>query len=343
MKHIGFDIDSTTTHISVLNARGREILHTKVATREADLVAFIRSVSGAKQVALEESQMADMVTRMIEPHATKVIRCLPQHNRLISQSEKKCDREDARNLAELLYLGKLKEVHHAPWAYRQLREGVRAYWTASRDLARAKSRLKAFYLFNGVHCEGEKVYSVRYRAGFMQELEKRSGNKSLVEELYQYMGYCRTRKAAHIKILRELVKGFRQEARNLETHPGIGFIGACTLIAYLEDGWRFKNKRRLWQYCGVGVRRHESRDKGVRGASRKGNRYVKNVVMTAAAAIASYRKADNALTKMWRAGVEAGVPEARMKRNLARKVAVLAQRSLRSKKGYDDDRVVTTQ
>jgi transposase len=343
MKHIGLDVHSTTTHISVFSDRGREILHTKVATREADLVAFMESVSGPKQVVLEESQMADWVTRIIEPYATKVIRCLPQHNRLISQSENKYDREDARNLAELLYLNKLKAVHHAPWVYRQLREGVRAYWTASRDMARAKSRLKAFYLFNGVHCTGEKVYSSRYRAGFLQQVEKRSGNKRLLEQLYLHMDFCRARKAAHIKILRELVESFEQEVRCLKTHPGIGFIGACTLIAYLENGWRLKNKRKLWQYCGVGVRRHESKGIGHRGASRKGNRYLKNVVMTAAAAIASRRKADNALTRRWLAGVEAGIAPDRMKRNLARKVAVLAQRSLRFKEGYDDDRVVTTQ
>ncbi len=343
MKHIGFDIHSTTTLISVLNNRGREVLHTEVATRETDLVAFMMSVPGAKQVALEESQMADMVTRIVSPHATKVIRCLPQHNRLISQSEKKYDREDARNLAELLYLGKLKAVHHAPWGYRQLREGVRAYWTASRDLARSKSRLKAFYLFNGVHCVGEKVYSLKRRADFTQELEKRSGNGHLLKELYSYLDCCRRRKAAHIKVLRELVKDFDRDVRNLKTYPGIGFIGACTLISYLEDGWRFSNKRKLWQYCGVGLRRHESAGKGHRGASRKGNRYLKNVVLTAAAAIASRREADNALTKMWRAGVEAGIPEARMKRNLARKVAVVNQRCLRFKERYDDDRVTTTQ
>jgi transposase len=272
-----------------------------------------------------------------------VIRCLPQHNRLISQSENKYDREDARNLAELLYLNKLKAVHHAPWAYRQLREGVRAYWTASHDMARAKSRLKAFYLFNGIHCQGEKVYSSRYRAGFLQQMEKRSGNKRLVEQLYLHLDFCRARKSTHIKILRELVESSKQEVRYLKSHPGIGFIGACTLIAYLENGWRLKNKRKLWQYCGVGIRRHESKGIGRRGASRKGNRYLKNVVMTAAAAIASRRKVDNALTKWWRAGVEAGIPPDRMKRNLARKVAVLAQRSLRFKEGYNDDRVVTTQ
>jgi hypothetical protein len=84
MKHIGFDVDSTTTHISVFSERGREILHTKIATREADLVAFMRSIPGPKRVTLEESQMADFVTRIIEPYAAKVIRCLPQHNRSAS-------------------------------------------------------------------------------------------------------------------------------------------------------------------------------------------------------------------------------------------------------------------
>jgi transposase len=342
MKHIGFDIDSTTTHISVFSERGREILHTKIPTREADLVAFMMSVAGPKRVALEESQMADFVTRAIEPYAAKVIRCLPQHNRLISESEHKYDRADARALAELLFLNKLKEVHHAPWAYRQLREGVRAYWAASRDLSRNKSQLKAFYLFNGIHCTGEKVYASRHRAAFKKMAEKRSVNMPILEQLYLHLDFCRNRKAAHIKILKELIHSYQQDDRNLKTYPGVGVIGSASFIAYLENGWRLKNKRKLWQYCGVGVRRHESAGKGRRKASRQGNRYLKNAVMTAAATISNRRIADNALTKIWRAGIAAGVPGDRMKRNMARKVAVLVQRSLRFKEEYRDDRVTTT-
>jgi len=342
MKHIGFDIDSTTTHISVFSERGREILHTKIATREADLVAFMMSIPGPKRVTLEESQIADFVTRIIQPYATKVIRCLPQHNRLISESEHKYDRADARSLAELLFLNKLKEVHHAPWEYRQLREGVRAYWVASRDLSRTKSQLKAFYLFNGVHCTGEKVYASRYRVAFTKQIEKRSANMQILAQLYLQLDFCRTKKAAHIKILKELAGHFKEDERNLKTYPGIGLIGACSLIAYLENGWRLKNKRKLWQYCGIGVRRHESAGKGHRKASRQGNRYLKNAVMTAAATIANRRMADNTLTKLWRAGIVAGAPGDQMKRNIARKVAVLAQRSLRFKEEYHDDRVAAT-
>ena len=342
MKHIGMDVDSTNIHISVFSDRGREIRHTHVPNREADLVAFVLSIPGPKQVALEECQMADFVTRILEPHVTKVVRCLPQHNRLISESENKYDREDARCLAELLYLNKLKAVHHAPWEYRQLREAVRCYWKVSRHLTRCKNQLKAFYLFNGIHCTGEKVYSTRYRARFIEQIEKRSGNKNLLRQLYGQMDFYRTSKAQHIKILKDVATPLQQNVRCLRTHPGIGFIGSCTLTAYLENGWRIRNKRKLWQYSGVGIRRHESNGTGHRGASRKGNRYVKNAVITAATAISARRNADNALVRMWRAGIEAGVEPDRMRRNLARKVVVIAQRLLRFNEEYDDDRVVTT-
>lgn len=76
-------------------------------------------------------------------------------------------------------------------------------------------------------------------------------------------------------------------------------------------------------------------------ATRKGNRYLKNVLMTAAATIAGRSHSHSALSRMWQAGIAAGVPADRMKRNLARKVAVLAQRCLRFKEGYDDDRIAT--
>jgi transposase len=269
---------------------------------------------------------------------------LPQHNRLISESEKKCDAEDVRVLTELLYMNRLKAVHHSPWAFRQLREGVRAYYTASRDLTRAKSRLKAFYLFNGIHCQGDTVYSSRSRAAYIQQIKKRSGNLHLLNELYRRLDFFRDSKAEHIKTLRELgplLPDGQQVLRRLMTYPGIGFIGACTVAAYVEDGRRLSNKRRLWQYCGLGIRRHESAGTGRQGASRQGNRYLKNVFMTAAAAIAANRNGDNALSRKWIADVGSGQHPARVKRNLARKLAVLTQRSLRTKEEYNDERVRT--
>ena len=78
MKHIGLDVHSTTTHISIFSDRGRKIKNAVIPTRKADLVEFITSIPGPKQVALEESQLADFATWILTPYVTRVIRCLPQ-------------------------------------------------------------------------------------------------------------------------------------------------------------------------------------------------------------------------------------------------------------------------
>ena len=343
MKHIGLDVHSTTTHATVLNNRGRKILQRQIPTREYDLIDFMKSISDPKRVALEESQVSDFVTRMLEPYAEEIIRCQPQHNRLISTSEFKCDSTDSYNLAELLFLNKLKSVHHPDWMYRQLREGVRGYWVSSRDLTQAKNRLKAFYLFNGIQCEGTKVYSKQNRGKYVKRFSSRSGNRTLLELNYQSLDFRREKKARHIRLLRELAKPFQDDVSRLKSIPGIGPIGAYTLLAYLENGWRIPNKRKLWQYCGIGVRKHESNGKGHRGASRKGNRHLKNVLMTAATTIAGRKRSDNALAWRWHARKDVGISSDRLRRDTARKVAVLAHYVLRFKERYSDERILTTQ
>lgn len=341
MKHIGLDVHSTTTVVNVLNDRGRSILRRQIPTREADLVDLLQSIPGPKRVALEESQMADFVARSIAPHVKEVIRCQPQHNRLISEGEDKCDKKDAEKIAELLFLNKLKSVHHPSWMYRQLREGVRCYWISSRDLTMAKNRLKAFYLFNGIHCVGEKAYCKQQQEIYREKLKKRSGNLNLLDLRYRLLETCRENKAAHVRELRNLSAKLKDDVARLASIPGIGFIGACTLLAYLENGWRIPNKRKLWQYCGIGIRRHESNNKGYQGASKKGNRYLKNVLLTAVSSITARRQADNALTKAWHAGRAEGIESSRLRRNMARTIVVLAHRLLRCKEMYNDDRVMT--
>ncbi len=197
-------------------------------------------------------------------------------------------------------------------------------------------------MFNGIHCEGKKVYSRKDRARYRERLHGRLGNLNLLDLHYRNMDFCRDRKAEHIRVLRKVAEGFQEEVQRLRTIPGIGPIGAYTVVAYLEDGWRIPNKRRVWQYCGIGIRRHESAGKGHKRASQTGNRYLKNVLMTAVSSIAARRVPDNALTQRWQAGVAVHVASDRVRRNLARKVVVLAQYLLRFKEQYNDERVVTT-
>lgn len=342
MKHIGLDLSSKTIEACVLDSRGIAILSRKVRSREKDMVDFIESIRGPKRVVIEESQMADWVARCLIPHVDELIRCQPQHNRLISESENKHDKQDALSLAELLYMNKLKPVHHPDPQFRDLRELVRAYWLSSAGVTRVKNQLKSFFLFNGLHCAGEKVYSPAHREHYLSELKIRSGNTELAKLFFKRVEQAREIKAEHILLLRKGSPGVKEELRVLRSIPGIGFIGAMTLVAYLERGWRFHNKRKVWRYSGLSIRRRETAGKGTRSASREGNRHVKNVLMTAVASLETRDENSNALTKMIHEELRQGMDPDRVRRNVARKIVVLAQCLLRSKQEYDDARIAVS-
>lgn len=336
MKHIGMDVHRASTDVVVLNERGREILHRKVETLGPALVELIKSIPGEKRVTLEESQLADVVTRALRPYVVEIIRSQPQHNHLISRSETKDDYPDAYRLAQLLYLHQLKAVHHPDMLYQQLREAVRAYWHSSWELTRAKNQLKAFFLYHGIAYEKEAIYAARHREKFQQAVEQSGANRELAECLWWQMDQAREMKARMVRLLRQASQPVRPAARRLQSIPGIGLIGAATLVAYLEDGWRFHNKRQSWQYANLGVRRHKSDGKGSEGASRQGNRYLKNVLLTAAISVHVSRR-ETALRRLWTRDVEAGKDPRRVRRTVGRKILAVAQHLLRSQQEYQDE------
>jgi transposase len=339
MKHIGLDVHSTTTDICVRNGRGVPVLRDRVNTTPKELLNFITGIKGPKRVVVEEDQMADWVTRLLQPHVDEVIRCQPQYNKLISGSEDKCDRMDAKALSDLLYLNRIKPVHHPEINYRILREAVRAYWVASRDLTRAKNRLKGWYLFNGLYESGRSIYTVRNRGKYLMAMRKEGINTELAELLYEHVDACRQLKAKHILMLRNAARPVKDLVRLLKTMPAIGPISAYTLVSLLEDGWRIPNKRKLWRYAGLSLRRHESKDLGFKGASKTGNRLLKRVAMSAAITIVA-QGSPNGLLALWERDIHQNVNPKRARRNLARKILVIAQHLLRSNEVYIDERII---
>ena len=336
MKHIGMDVHSTTTDVCVRNAKGVIVQRSRIKTKAKELQELVVGIRGHKRVVLEEDQMADWVTRVLEPHVDEVIRCQPQYNKLISKSEDKWDEADAEALSELLYLNRIKPVHHPEVKYRTLREAVRAYWIASHELTRAKNRLKGWFLFNGTHEVGGKVYSLGKRAQRLNGMKRQGCNIELAELLYKKLDYCRQLKADHIRMLRKVARPVKGQVRLLTTMPAIGPISAYTLVSMLEDGYRIPNKRKLWRYCGLSLRSRISRDQGFKGASKTGNRLLKNVVMSAAITVVSHG-GSNGLLALWERDIRKKVDPKRARRNLARKIVVIAQHLLRSQQEYCDE------
>jgi transposase len=339
MKHIGMDVHSSTTDVCVRNGRGTIILRKQIPTSRLELRKLVAGITGPKRVMVEESQFADWVTRALVDHAEEVIRCQPRFDRLIGASEDKRDKTDAESLSDLLYLNRFKPVHHPSLTYRRMRQAVRGHWMASRELTRAKNRIKHCFLGEGLREVGEGIYSVRKRAGNLKRLQEQGGCVELAELLYERMDQSRQLKAKHVHLLRKAAQPVKDLVRRVMTMPAIGRISAYTMVSLLEDGRRLPNKRKLWKYGGMSIWRHESQGTGTQGASPSGNRLLKHVAMSAAITIVA-RGEDNALLRRWERDIRQNVDPKRARRNLARKIVVIAQCLLRSGQEYCDERAM---
>src|ERR1700730_4266931 len=129
-KYIGMDVHKEATTIAVMNAAGKLVMESFVETKAATIVQFIEGLRGELYVTFEEGTWAAWLYDLLKPHVTKVVVCNPRKNALLKTGNKS-DRIDARKLAELLYLNKLKPVYHGEHGVRTLKELSRSYLTIS--------------------------------------------------------------------------------------------------------------------------------------------------------------------------------------------------------------------
>jgi transposase len=72
-------------------------------------------------------------------------------------------------------------------------------------------------------------------------------------------------------------------ARRFEALPGIGWVRAATLLAFLDTPWRFASKQALWRYLGIGLERRRSGNGPERlRVPLRSNRLLKGTILGAA-------------------------------------------------------------
>ena len=163
---------------------------------------------------------------------------------------------DARKLAELLRTGMLRPVYHGEHGLRTLRELARSYQTISKDLTRVMNRLKALYRGWGIACAGTQVYAPRYREEWLKKIEQ-AGLRRRAELLYQQLdGLQALRREIRCEFLTESRK--HKAVKLLRQIPCIGPIRAGLLLALMQTPHRFRSKRQLWTYSGLGIETHDS-------------------------------------------------------------------------------------
>ena len=168
----------------------------------------------------------------------------------------KSDRIDARKLAELLYLNKLNSVYHGEHGIRTLKELVRTYLTITKDVTRVMNRLKALYRSWGIACAHKEVYAPAHRSEWLGKITE-AGVRRRAEHYYQQLDVLRLLRQ---EVRRDLLEEGKKHMawKLLRQIPGIGPIRAALSIALIQTPHRFRTKRQLWTYSGLGLETHDS-------------------------------------------------------------------------------------
>src|SRR5262244_4077203 len=249
-KYIGFDLHQATTVVAVLDAEGKQVLETIVATEAPAVTRLLQAIDGPLHVTFEETTQAAWLYEVVRAHVAEVIVCDPRRNKLLGEGSK-ADKPDARKLAELLRAGMLRPVYHGHEATRQLKELVRGYETLSADTQRMMVRIKAIYRAHGIRTPGSAVYQQRQREQWLQLLTE-PGTRQRVNWLYEELDHLRPlRKQAKMAMVAEGRK--HQAFRLLRTIPQLGPIRCAMLVATVDTPYRFRTKRQLWAYSGLAI------------------------------------------------------------------------------------------
>jgi transposase len=249
-KYIALDLHQGTTVTSVLNAAGRELDSSVIATKAQAILSYLQGFSGPLHVTFEEGTLAAWVYDLVEGRVEELVVCDPRHNALLKEGSK-TDRNDAHKLADLLRTGMLRPVYHGRRSLRPLQELVHGYETLAEDTTRTMNRIKALFRRRGIDCAGRGVYAPKQRASWLEKLQA-GASRLRGELLYAQLDQVRRlRRQARQALLKE--SGKHLVSSRLREIPGLGPLRVARLIAYLQTPHRFRNRRKLWGYVGLGL------------------------------------------------------------------------------------------
>jgi len=122
---IGVDYHKRTSSYHVLNEKGALLRRCKFINDPNLIANFINSFDGPKQLAMEATRSWSLFYDCIQPHVTIFKLGHPKKMKLITQCERKNDKQDAKHIAEMTHRNYLPQAHVTTTPEREIRSLVR--------------------------------------------------------------------------------------------------------------------------------------------------------------------------------------------------------------------------
>jgi transposase len=255
VKYVGLDVHTETISVAVLDAEGKLVMQSVLATRASAILDVLHGLRGTIHLTFEEGTHSAWLYDLLVRRVARVVVCNPRKNALLKAGNKS-DTIDAHKLAELLRAELLSPVYHGENSLRAIQQLGRSYTALTEDTTRVMGRLKAVYRGQAIASAGKKLYGTRHRGEWLAQLSE-SGLRRRAERLYQQLDALQElRREARQELVAESRK--HEAVKRLRTIPFLGPIRAALLVGKVQTPHRFRTKRQFWAYCGLALETRSS-------------------------------------------------------------------------------------
>ena len=327
--YAGIDVSLEYSSVCVVNASGKIVREGKVLSEPDALISWFGSLGlELSRIGLEAGPLSQwlyaamtqvgLVVELLETrHVRKAFEAMPV----------KSDRNDARNIAQLMRLGWYRPVHCKSMSAQE----IRALLTA-RKLIQAKLQDIENSLRGILRGFGLKVGKTTKRSFATRVSELVAGHPALETIAVATL-------AVHMVLLREF-NGFEKrvramslldaKAKLLMSTPAVGPVISLTYASAIDDPSRFASSKRAGPLFGLTPKKYQSGEADYSGRiSKNGDASVREALYEAAHIILTKPIKGCAQLKSWamRIARRAGMNKAKVA--LARKLAVIMLRMLK--------------
>jgi transposase len=317
---IGIDVHCQFCEIAVTDAAGKVVFRERCQSNIPALLQVVDKVRNPRWLVIEEGPLAGWLWRGLQERVERMVVSEPRRNRLISQDGDKDDDLDAEKLAGLLRSGHVKEVHQVESLERAVfKEQVALYHFRVRQRVRESLRLSWLFRQHGVMIREKAYVASAARPALLARLPANPTLRGAVELLWRAYDELVAQEETWRKRLIELAQKEEVVCR-LTALPGIHWIRAATLYAYLDTPWRFRSKSALWKYLGIGLERERSGNGPERvGVPLRTHRLLKSTIL--GAALSAVTLGSNPFADLFGRWLKQGLSSRLARRNVARALA----------------------
>jgi len=330
-RSIGVDLHRDCFTTAILAGNGR------CYTREwklKDLAKFAETLEYDDKVAVEMTTNVRLFHDAVWPHVERVDVVNTRQFKVITQSVKKTDKNDAVVLARFLSKDMLPTVHLKSKALADLSSLTRTRDTLVKQRTALKNQVNNLFAASGVKLRRERMSSNKALGELGRDAaELMSMAESLEVEVL--LGQIRAINDGVAKLEQKIEAEASQQSgyAELTSIKGIGVNSAAILLSVIGDVKRFENEGKLAAYLGIVPRVSDSNETERRGRITKRGSKLARTALVQCALIAKryspYLAAYHERLKRKKGGGKANIA-------LARKLLGIVYRTLRNGWVFDD-------